>query len=227
MKNIGLLVAVEVEAVTGKYKDDLIHEFKNGFDVYILERKDYRLHFVHSGLGLIRAAAAVQMLCDTYDIDFLINFGVVGALREDLEVADTCFVEKVVHYDMDTSAIDKVEVGRYLEYPDIYLPTSKDILAKVREMYPDIPVFVGACADKFVHADADKKVLNEKFGADICDMESAAVVLISDLNKVPNLLIKTVSDSVTGGAEEYEERSREAADMCINIVENILDANLI
>lgn len=227
MKNIGLLVAVEVEAVTKKYKDDLKREFRKGFDVYILERGNYRLHFVHSNVGLIRAAAAVQMLCDNYNIDFLINFGVVGALRDDLKVADTCFVEKVVHYDMDTSAIDNIEVGRYLEYPDIYLPTSSDILDKVKEMYPEIPVFIGACADKFVHTDEDKKVLNEKYGADICDMESAAVVLISDINEVPNLIIKTVSDSLTGGAGEYEKRMREASDMCINIVENVLESNLI
>lgn len=227
MKNIGLLVAVEVEAVTEKYKDQLVHEFKNGFDVYILERDDYKLHFVHSNLGLIRAAAAVQMLCDTYDIDFLINFGVVGALRDDLKVSDACFVEKVVHYDMDTSEIDNIEVGRYVEYPDVYLPASKDILEKVKNMYPEIPVFIGASADKFVHKDEDKKALRDKYKADICDMESAAVILISDLNKVPNLIIKTVSDTLTGGAGEYEKRMRQASDMCINIVEKVLQAKLI
>ncbi|MDD7305479.1 MAG: 5'-methylthioadenosine/S-adenosylhomocysteine nucleosidase [Peptoniphilaceae bacterium] len=227
MKNIGVLVAVEIEAVTGKYKNDLIVKNKNGFDVYILERKDYRLHFVHSGAGLIRAAAAIQMLCDIYKIDFLINFGVVGALRDDLKVYDNCFVEKVVHYDMDTSAIDNVEVGRYIEYKDIYLPASKNILERVKKMYPQIPVFVAASADKFVHKDSDKKALNDKFGADICDMESAAVILISDINKVPNLIIKTVSDSITGGADEFEKRFRQAAEMCIDIVENIIDSKLI
>lgn len=227
MKNIGLLVAVEVESVTSKYKDELKHEFTNGFDVYILEKKDYRLHFVHSNIGLIRAAAAVQMLIDIYKIDFLINFGVVGALKESFAVEDACFVEKVVHYAMDTSAIDKVEVGRYLEYEDIYLRTSSDILEKVKEMYPEIPVVTCACADKFVDSSEEKKDISEKFKADICDMESAAVVLISDLNKVPNFIIKTVSDSLSGGAEEFDKRANSAADMCISIVEKILDENLI
>lgn len=227
MKNIGLLVAVELKAVISKYKDELKKESKNGFDVYILERNDYKLHFVHTNLGLIRAAAGVQMLVDIYKIDFLINFGVVGALRESFAISETCFVEKVIHYDMDTSAIDKIEVGRYIEYPDIYLPTSKKILDLVKEIYPDIPVVTCASADKFLEGEEKKKEIASKFDADICDMESAAVVLISDLNGLANLIIKTVSDSVTGGADEYEKRSEEAADMAINIVEKILDRNLI
>lgn len=227
MKNIGLLVAVEVDAVTKKYKNKLKHKFSNGFDVYILEKDKYNLFFVHSNVGLIRSAAAIQMLCDKYKIDFLINFGVVGSLREDLEVSDTCFVDKVVHYDMDTSEIDNIEVGRYLEYPDVFLRTSKDILDKVKKMYPQISVVTAASADKFLHKDIDKKNIHKKFGADICDMESASVVLISDINKIPNLIIKTVSDSLNGGADEYEKKMLEASDMCINIVDKILESELI
>ena len=81
MKSIGLLVACEIEAVLTQYRSELQRVRQNGFDVYILERKNCKLHFVHSGVGLIKAAAAVQMLRDCFKIEFLLNFGVVGALR--------------------------------------------------------------------------------------------------------------------------------------------------
>ena len=227
MKNIGLLVACEIEAVLTQYKSELQRVRQNGFDVYILGRKDCKLHFVHSGVGLIKAAAAVQMLCDCFKINFLLNFGVVGALTEQLKTADTCFVSKVVHYDMDTSALDHCEVGRYLEYPDIYLPASADVLKTVCALYPNIPTVICACADKFVDAPEKKTALHRQFGADICDMESSAVILICDLNRIPNLLIKTVSDSITGGAEEFQKRLKTTAETCITIVDKVLAAGVI
>ena len=227
MKNIGLLVAVEIEAVLTQYKAQLQRVRQNGFDVYVLEHRAYKLHFVHSGAGLIKAAAAVQMLYDCFKIDFLLNFGVVGALTEALKAADTCFVSKVVHYDMDTSALDRCEVGRYLEYPDIYLPASANILNAVRGLYPNIPTAVCACADKFVDAPSKKAELHRQFGADICDMESAAVILVCDLNRIPNLLIKTVSDSITGGADEFQKRLKSTAETCMHIVDKVIAANII
>ena len=56
----------------------------------------------------------------------------VGALTEELKVTNICLVEKVIHYDMDTSAADHCEVGRYLEYQDIYLPTTKKYVQLVK-----------------------------------------------------------------------------------------------
>ncbi|MBR0373543.1 MAG: 5'-methylthioadenosine/S-adenosylhomocysteine nucleosidase [Mogibacterium sp.] len=222
MKRIGILVAVEIDTVLAKYKEDLRQETAGGFDVYMLARPDCEMYFVHSGAGQIKAAAAVQLLCSVYKIDLLINFGVVGALTGALGIAETCFVSRVVHYEMDTSAVDGCEVGRHLEYPDVYLPATARILEKVTEMYPAIPVVTAASGDKFVADAARKRELHEQFAADICDMESAAVVLITDLNNVPNLLIKSISDSITGGAEEYCSRAREAADVCMQIVEAVI-----
>lgn len=226
MKHIGVLVAVEVESVVEAYKEDLVMEKTGGFDVYTLRKEEFELHFVHSGAGLIRAAAAVELLCHHFSVDMMVNFGVVGALTADLAVMDTCFVEKVVHYDMDTSEIDGCEVGRYIEYPDIYLRTNEELLACARDLYPDIPVVTAACADKFVGKAEDKSRLHTVFGADICDMESAAVVLVCDLNRVPCLLIKTISDSLTGGPEEFSNRVREAGDRCIRIVEHVVHEKL-
>lgn len=220
MKNIGVLVAVEISAVLEKYKDNLREEKFGLFSVYSLQKENVTLYFVHPGAGEIRAAAAVQLLVDKYGIELLINFGVVGALTKELKSVQTCFVKRVVHYDFDTSAADDCEVGRYNDYPEVFLYTSADVLAKASRLYPDIPHVTIASGDKFIAGEAQKQKLHEDFSADICDMESAAVVLVCDMNKIPNLLIKTVADSVTGSEAEFRERFFEGAEIALKIADD-------
>ena len=225
MKHIGVLVAVEIGSDLEKYKDKLREEKHALFSVYALQKENAILYFVHSGAGEIRAAAAAQLLVDKYDIDLLINFGVVGALTKDFKSVQTCFAKRVVHYDFDTSAADNCEVGRYNDYPEVFLHTSADILEKASRLYPDIPLVTVASGDKFIADEAQKQKLHEDFSADICDMESAAVVLISDMNSVPNLLIKTVADSVTGGAAEFRARFSEGAEIALKIADDFCNQN--
>lgn len=91
---------------------------------------------------------------------------------------------------MDTSAADHCEVGRYLEYQDIYLPTTKKYVQLVKNHYPFIRPVICASGDKFIADETKKRVLNHDFKADICDMESAAIVLICDQNNILNLILK-------------------------------------
>lgn len=54
-------------------------------------------------------------------------------------------------------------------------------------------------------------------------MESAAIVLICDKNKVPCLLIKTVSDGIVGGAEEYRKEIDRASELCLDVLGGIIE----
>lgn len=222
MKKIGMVVAVEIQSVMRKYADKLKKEDVRGFTVYSVTFDDKILYIMQSGAGEIRAAACTQLLISLFDVDLIVNYGVVGALTEELKVTNICLVEKVVHYDMDTSAADRCEVGRYLEYQDIYLPTTKAYVQLIKKQHPFIHPVICASGDKFIADETKKRALNQDFNADICDMESAAIVLICDQNKVPNLILKTVSDSITGGAEEFRSSIESAADICLEILDNIL-----
>ena len=68
--------------------------------------------------------------------------------------------------------------------------------------------------------------MGERFNADVCDMESAAIVLICDQNSIPNLLIKTVADSIQGGAEEFVACAEKAATACLSVVDRIMKDTL-
>lgn len=224
MKKIGMIVAVEIKAVLNKYGSALEEKSVAGYRVLEYKTPDYELVILNCGAGEIAAAAGTQYLISEYKVDMIVNFGVVGGLTEDMSKTKTAIVEKVVHYDFDTSAIDHCEVGRYVQYPDVYIPVDQALFQKAREMYPELKPVICASADKFVADPEAKRALNRQYGAQICEMEAAGIALTCDRNGVPCLMIKVVSDGITGGAEEFSQTIDEAAEICIEIVNEVIGA---
>ncbi len=223
MKKIGMIVAVEIQAVLDKYGSQLEEQFVDGFQVKILHKDNYSLYIVKTGAGEISAAAGTQLLISKFAVDFIINFGVVGGLTPEMALAKTVVVEKVVHYDMDTSEIDGWEVGRYPEYETIFIPVNAEMLELALNIQPDLKKVTCASADKFVGDPARKAALHTMYGAEICEMEAAGILLTCNRASVPCLMIKTVSDSISGGAEEFAAEVKRSAGVCLDIADQIIE----
>lgn len=225
MKKVGLIAAVEIEAVTEKYKEPVDHFVKAGCEIYVYYRNDIELYVVNCGVGEISAAAATQLLISLYNCETILNFGIVGGLTEEMSKVPLCIVEKVVHHQFDTSAIDNCEPGHYVgEFPDKYMPTTPELIEKALAIKPDLKKVICASGDVFVDTAADKAALHEKFNADICEMEAAAIVKICHRNNVPVLSIKMVSDSLTGGAEEYNNNFSTASNTCFEVMDKVIES---
>ena len=153
-------------------------------------------------VGEIAASAACQLLITKYGVDCILNFGVVGALTEKTSVQSFVFVSDVVHYDMDTSAVDDDPIGFYGLFGDVAVKCDEILLKKAQKI-KKLPVVRCASADKFVDSVESKAALNRNFGAEICDMESAGILFACKFNQIPCLLVKCISDSLSGGYEEY------------------------
>lgn len=224
MKKIGMIVAVEIQSVLDKFGARLTEQKnKAGYLVLEYSTEQYQLVIVSCGAGEIAAASGTQFLISEYHVDMIINFGIVGGLTEEMSKTKVCIVEKVVHYDFDTSTVDNVEVGRYLDYPDIYIPTSSQLLQKAIELNPKLLPVICASGDKFIAHPEQKAELHRKFGAQICEMEAAGIVLTCNRNEVPCMMIKIVSDGITGGVEEFLETKDEAAMICLEIANQIVN----
>lgn len=219
---IGMLVAVEMDAVFKEYGEKLTPIEKPGYEIYHYRIGESDIYALSSGAGEIAAAAGTQLLISEFRVDMVVNFGVVGGLTPDMAVTRTCVVEKVVHYDFDASAVDHCPVGRYLEYPDIYIPATPRLVEKALQVEPDLKKVICASGDKFVADPERKKELHQIFQADICEMEAAAIVMTCNRNQVPCLLLKTVSDGIHGGAEEFNLALDETAKICLKITEKII-----
>lgn len=224
MKKIGMIVAVEISAVLSRYGRPSSCSKECGFDIMKYNCKNYELIIAKSGEGELAAAAAVEHLISRHGVDMVVNFGVVGGLTPEMSKAKTCIVERVVHYQFDLSEIDPVKVGQHIGYDDIYLYPDRGLFKKAIELHPELLPVTCASGDRFVGKAEDKAALNRDFGAEICEMEAAGVVLTCDRCGIPCLLIKTVSDGITGGAEEFSKEVSRSADICLEITDQIMAA---
>lgn len=222
MKNIGMVVAVEIQAVLDKYGAQTEELSFPGYRVRKYQTEQYNLFVLDCGVGEIAAAAGTQFLISQFAVELVVNFGVVGGLTEEMKLAKTCIVERLVHYDFDTSALDHCEVGRYLNYPSVYIPATPELVEQALQICPSLKPVTCASADKFVDGAQSKQRLHKEYGADICEMEAAGIVLTCNRCGVPCLLIKTVSDAVTGGAEEFRSQVGESAALCLEIADKLI-----
>ncbi|MBQ7914649.1 MAG: 5'-methylthioadenosine/S-adenosylhomocysteine nucleosidase [Clostridia bacterium] len=199
---IGIFTAMESEARTfiGNAPKTTIGMFS--FYTFNLGRHQAVL-CCPPNVGEIAAASATQLLITHFGVDLVLNFGIVGALTAEMSVLSTVLVESVVHYQMDTSPIDKGFVaGQYICFDSIAVPCDEKLL-NIAKSVVDLPAVRIASADRFVAQAEEKTALNANFGATICDMESAGILFTCKFNNVPCLMVKCISDSLFGAETEY------------------------
>lgn len=218
---IGIFTAMQKEAASF-LSNGATKKVVGGFDVYSFKLCNHdAVLCCPPTVGEIAAAAACQLLISHFKVDLILNFGVVGALTEHTAAFNTVLVSSVVHYDMDTSAIDGLPVGRYACFDDVAVQCDAMLLnaaLKVQKM----PMARCASADKFVSDDGAKSLLNRNFGAEICDMESAGILFTCKMNNVPCLLVKCVADTLFGGSGEYAANAARAASGFFALAEKIV-----
>lgn len=225
MKKIGMVVAIEreIRAVLQKFGEPKDEKMYGQISVRTYEKGDAVLYVAHSGIAEIAAAAATQLLISLYNVELLLNCGVVGGLTEEMGTAKTTVVKSVVHYDYDSSDIDPVVPGQYLELPSVYIPTDEALVEKAVTLFPELRAVICASADKFVNSKEAKQELHAKYGAEVCDMESAGIALTCHRNGVPTLMLKTVADAIEGGADGFEKACVETANICMGIAEKLIE----
>ncbi len=201
---IGIFTAMEKEATS--FLQNATEKIAVGsFDVYAMKLGKHDAYLCcPPSPGEFAASSACQLLISKFGVDVILNFGVVGSLTKEISLLSTVLVESVVHYGMDLSQIDNVPVGRYGCFDDVAVKCDEALLKKALEV-ENSPLVRCASADVFVGTSQQKTALCADFGAQICDMESAGVLFTCKFNNVPCLLIKCISDSLSGGHGEYRQ----------------------
>ena len=227
MKRIGLLIAVEIDSLL---KSNFVYtktEHAGKFDIYIYELYGKQIIAIRSGCGQSKAAAATEILISLYHVDFIINFGIVGALTEEIGLQQVCLIDNVVDYAFDTSEADGCEVGRHCEYPSVYLKTDDNLIEKALQIIPGLRKVNCASGSKFVSSPQEKSQIHRDFNCDIVEMEAAGILLTADMHDVGVLFIKGICDSLHGGKEEFFAMYQKSSDVCLKIVMQLLEQDFI
>lgn len=163
----------------------------------------HTVYLATGGVGEIRTAMTVQLLKDLFDVEVVLNFGFVGALDPKLKQGDIVLARRVCHYQFDSSAIDGTVPGQYDGQEERYFYLDGALIDRVllATRMPLKTVTV-ASGDMFVASGEIKNRLRNEFGADICEMELAALAIVCARNRIPLLSMKVVSDKADGNAPE-------------------------
>ncbi len=222
MKRIGMIIAVEFSPFKEAYGEANEVVKDRGFEVSIYKKENFTLYVIPSGEGEVAGAICTQYLIDKFDVEMILNYGVVGGLSKNLGHALTCVIKEVVDYRFDTSAVDKIPVGKHPTLP-INIPTDENLRKKALEAVPSLLEVRCASGDRFVDERKEKEEINATFACDICEMEAAGILLTSMRNNVPALFIKVIADTLFGGANEYSTKSATAARECVKILNHIME----
>ena len=222
-KVIGMVVAMdkEITPFLSSVGERVSEEQRGCFTVFGYELFGKKIYLIKSGIGEIYASAATQLLISEYKVDVIMNFGVCGSLVKSVGVFDSVIVKGVVHYDFDLSGIDNVVVGQYPGYETPVIKTDETLLEVCKKAMPNASEVLCASADKFVSDKEVKERLYADFGAKVCDMESAGVLLTAKGFNVPTVIIKAVSDG-EGGAEEFALCVHKASTQYIDTLKEIV-----
>lgn len=230
MNIIGIIGAMEeeVELLKEKMTDTVIIE-KAGMKFVKGTLKGQTAVVVRSGIGKVNAGICTQILADEFQVEAVINTGIAGSLKAEINIGDIVLSADTMQHDVD---------AREFGYPLGQIPRMETLtfladeklrkLAKevCEEVNPDIQVFEGrvASGDQFVADKETKEKIIESTQAYCTEMEGAAIGQAAYLNKIPYLVIRAISDKADDSAHvDYPTFERQAIRHTVNLVSSMME----
>lgn len=102
MNKIGIIGAMELEVAELKSKmtlKNVVDKAGMKFHEGVLNGKDVVI--VQCGIGKVNAGICVQLLADLFAVDAVINTGVAGSLRAEINIGDIVVSTDACEHDMD------------------------------------------------------------------------------------------------------------------------------
>ena len=228
MKRIGIIVAMksEFEALYDKIGEKQESIRVGSREIYHYVNGKLDLYVTDTAEGEIAATMMTQYLITKFGVEMILNFGLCGSLKPEYKCKDLVLVKEVVHFDFDITALNpEMKVGEYPDRESIYFTTDETLRKEVLKLENIKEVRV-ASSDKFIGEESKKQGLIRDFDADVCEMESAGIVITSEANEVPCLLVKCISDNA-GDDAKYEFRDivksgvKEYVDLIIKLLKTL------
>ncbi len=208
---IGIIGAMDEEIALYKSKIKVEKtEIHAGIEYIKGQFKKTPVVLLCSGIGKVHAAAATQILIDKYKVESIVFTGLAGSLVPYLKGGDIVVANYLVQHDMNLTAFGRrhgeiPSMGRMIEAnPEMIEKVTKSF-DRTHEKHKSIPqLIVGTIAsgDEFISDKKKVQWLQREFGAVATEMEGAAVAQVSTMNKIPFLILRTISDSASDSATE-------------------------
>ena len=183
---------------------------------------------VQSGIGKVNMAICTQILVDDYQVDAIINTGIAGSLKSQIDIGDIVVSTDTLQHDMDATGFGYAK-GQIPRMDVLSFPADENLIklamSVCERVNPEIHVFAGrvVSGDQFVSDREVKNQIKSDFDGFCTEMEGAAIAQAAYLNQVPYVVLRAISDKADDSATmDYPTFEREAIGHCVKLVENMV-----
>lgn len=227
---LGIIGAMEVEVEKlREMMENPQAQTVAGMTFYQGTIKEKDVVVVRSGIGKVNAGLCSQILVDRYHVDGIVNTGIAGSLKNEVNVGDIVLSTVAVQHDMDATGFGypfgEIPQMGIKEFPaDGHLRELAERCC--HRANPDIRTFSGriASGDQFISSREKKNWIRDTFDAFCTEMEGAAVAQAAYLNQVPYLIVRAISDKADDSAQvDYNEFEAKAVEHSVRLMAAMLE----
>ena len=162
------------------------------------------------GVGKVNATICTQMLVDLFKPTKLIFSGVAGGLLPNMGIGDLIIASHLIQFDVDLTAFGR----RHGELPDMNRMIQSDpkLVENAADAFdtafagaedgPNLMIGTVVSGDRFVKDSDTLKWLQREFSALATEMEGAAVGFTCQVNELPFVIVRGLSDTADENASD-------------------------
>ncbi len=222
---IGIIGAMEVEvAEIKRMLNDATAYVKAGMTFVSGRLYGKEVVVVRSGIGKVNAAICAQILSDKYKVSYIINTGIAGSLRSEINIGDIVLSKDTLQHDMDCTNFG-YDLGVIPQMKESTFCGDKRLISIAKNAckleLSDINVYEGrvVSGDQFISDKTKKDWLINTYDGYCTEMEGAAIAQAAYLNEIPFLIIRAISDKADDSASmDYPTFEAKAAANSIKLL---------
>lgn len=200
-----------------------------------------------TGVGKVNAAMTTTLLLDHFQPTEVIFTGLAGGINPELQPGDIVIAEKLAQHDLGSITSEGFKPEPVRTPVDgkpnpLFFPSDNALVALAQRLADDIEFTppsgrggdrkvevvkgVVVTGDVFVASEKKKSVLLIQCGADAVEMEGAAVAQICFQQRVPFIVLRSLSDSADHSAKRdmrtfYKTAARNSATLTMALVQEL------
>lgn len=225
MKIIGVIGAMPMEINLIKEKLNIIDTKEYaGFKFYVGTMDNIKIILVSCSIGKVNSASCTQILIDKFDATYIINTGIAGSLKKEVKLCDIVISDNVTHHDVRKTQMKEWYPNQEYFETDVYL---KNVAAEAfnRLKLEKINYHNGriVSGEAFVCDNNLKNSIINEYEPCCVEMEGSAIGHVAYINKVPFIVIRSISDNADENTSiKYSNFAEVAANNCAKLVYNML-----
>ena len=187
---------------------------------------------VKCGVGKVNAGICTQTLILNFNVTHVINTGIAGGIAKELAVMDTVVSTDAMYHDFDASDFG-YKRNEVPGLDTVSFPADEKLVAIAEQAYAEgaeegklhHKIIRGriATGDLFVNSSSKKAEISSLCAPACVEMEGAAIAQVCYLNKVPFVILRSISDLAENTDEVYLEKDAalENAYIVMNMVKKL------